>query len=468
MGDRAEEISIVELLGWSEGGKCGYCKDTKGDHLKSSLGEKKEDEVVNGSSVSLGAWGHKLNVIDYQILLNGGWRRSGSYLYKPNLEKTCCPQYTIRLDVDKFILSRTQKRVLRNMQVYLEKGLKVVGEKEERREMKIKEVMKKEEDNKEKKEKMEIMNTGKEGRGEKKKDMRRMRAKMKWIKKGLNVDEELEKRKNRESERRKNLEDRIGNSTGEGLSHQLEIQLVSVNSQEYLSRCVEEYQLFKKYQESIHSDEDVTRRGFDRFLVKSPLTSSNPSLGSFHMRYVMDGSIIAVGVIDILTESVSAKYLFYDPDYSFLSLGTYTALREIELVRKLVREMPRLRYYYMGYYISDCPKMRYKGTFRPSDLLCDKSHQWVPLSECSSLLSRNSHNFTIFRPSLPEAIRFNPMDAKLYLSRGITTFNSLPPVIQLKITDKLQSFCSFVTRDASNLVLVLKELQIEDDSDDED
>lgn len=51
------------------------------------------------------------------------------------------------------------------------------------------------------------------------------------------------------------------------------------------------------------------------------------------MRYVMDGSIIAVGVIDILTESVSAKYLFYDPDYSFLSLGTYTALREIELVR---------------------------------------------------------------------------------------------------------------------------------------
>lgn len=22
-----------------------------------------------------GAWGHKLNVIDYQILLNGGWRR---------------------------------------------------------------------------------------------------------------------------------------------------------------------------------------------------------------------------------------------------------------------------------------------------------------------------------------------------------------------------------------------------------
>lgn len=68
------------------------------------------------------------------------------------------------------------------MQVYLEKGLKVVGEKEERREMKIKEGVKIEEDSKEEKEKMEIINTGKEGRGEKKKDMRRMRAKTKWIK----------------------------------------------------------------------------------------------------------------------------------------------------------------------------------------------------------------------------------------------------------------------------------------------
>ena len=49
--------------------------------------------------------------------------------------------------------------------------------------------------------------------------------------------------------------------------------------------------------------------------------------GSFHQHYILDGKIIAVGVIDILPHSVSSVYLYYDPDYSFLSLGTYSALR---------------------------------------------------------------------------------------------------------------------------------------------
>jgi len=49
--------------------------------------------------------------------------------------------------------------------------------------------------------------------------------------------------------------------------------------------------------------------------------------GSFHQQYILDGQIIAVGVIDILPNCVSSVYLYYHPDYNFLSLGTYTALR---------------------------------------------------------------------------------------------------------------------------------------------
>jgi len=49
--------------------------------------------------------------------------------------------------------------------------------------------------------------------------------------------------------------------------------------------------------------------------------------GSFHHHYVLDGKIIAVGVIDILPHCVSSVYFYYDPDYAFLSLGTYSALR---------------------------------------------------------------------------------------------------------------------------------------------
>ena len=40
---------------------------------------------------------------------------------------------------------------------------------------------------------------------------------------------------------------------------------------------------------------------------------------------------------------------------------------------------PDLRYYYMGYYIHDCPKMNYKGSYSPSYLLDLSRLAWVLL-----------------------------------------------------------------------------------------
>ena len=53
----------------------------------------------------------------------------------------------------------------------------------------------------------------------------------------------------------------------------------------------------------------------------------DPRFGAFHQQYLLDGKIIAVGVIDVLPRCVSSKYFYYDVDYSFLSMGTYSALR---------------------------------------------------------------------------------------------------------------------------------------------
>ena len=41
-------------------------------------------------------WAHVLNVEQYQALIDRGWRRSGSYCYKPVMDRICCPPYTIR------------------------------------------------------------------------------------------------------------------------------------------------------------------------------------------------------------------------------------------------------------------------------------------------------------------------------------------------------------------------------------
>ena len=61
--------------------------------------------------------------------------------------------------------------------------------------------------------------------------------------------------------------------------------------------------------------------------AENPPNGPDCGYGSFHQQYWLDGKIIAVGVIDILPYCVSSVYLYYDPDYSFLSLGVYSALR---------------------------------------------------------------------------------------------------------------------------------------------
>lgn len=52
---------------------------------------------------------------------------------------------------------------------------------------------------------------------------------------------------------------------------------------------------------------------------------------------------------------------------------------------------PSLRYYYMGYYIHTCPKMRYKADYTPSELLCPS--QQVGHSHASAAVNFDRHGF---------------------------------------------------------------------------
>lgn len=148
----------------------------------------------------------------------------------------------------------------------------------------------------------------------------------------------------------------------------------------------DEYYLYRKYQLRVHNDtpDHVTESSYKRFLVDTPLVYVPPNddgtvpscgFGSFHQQYVVDGKLIAVGVIDILPKCLSSKYLFWDPDLAFLSLGKYSALEEIRCVRENQVHCPTLQYYYLGYYIHSCSKMRYKAAYRPSELLCPLRYQ---------------------------------------------------------------------------------------------
>jgi len=87
-----------------------------------------------------------------------------------------------------------------------------------------------------------------------------------------------------------------------------------------------------------------------------PLEGSNTlGYGSFHQCYYLDGKLIAVAVLDILPQCISSVYFFYDPDYSFLGMGKYSALREISLTKELhAAGCEELCWYYMGIYFKFC------------------------------------------------------------------------------------------------------------------
>ncbi|CAM9837434.1 unnamed protein product, partial [Chrysoparadoxa australica] len=162
--------------------------------------------------------------------------------------------------------------------------------------------------------------------------------------------------------------------------------------------------LYQKYQVHVHGDKasDCSQSQFVRFLVDSPLVPAKVEggtyqqgysmpCGSYHQHYRLDGRLIAVGVVDILPHCLSSVYCFYEPDMHWLSLGTLTALKEIEWVRQASKSRPGMDYYYIGYYIHDCPKMSYKGTFGPSELLCPERYAWVPMEKCRGLLDKKKY-----------------------------------------------------------------------------
>ena len=45
--------------------------------------------------------------------------RSGQYVYKPTLNRTCCPQYPIRCTVSNLVITKSQKKAIKRMNRYL-------------------------------------------------------------------------------------------------------------------------------------------------------------------------------------------------------------------------------------------------------------------------------------------------------------------------------------------------------------
>ena len=145
------------------------------------------------------------------------------------------------------------------------------------------------------------------------------------------------------------------------------------------------FEVFQKYEKRVHEKNKEDPKGYRRFLCESPLYDPSlpeerklphfhgnhlddhrdrkdegvfpRALGSYHMIHRIDGKVAIVGVIDLTDTCLSSVYLYYDPQYEFLTPGTLSAVRELEFIKKvrLSGLAPEtFKFYYMGLYYQDC------------------------------------------------------------------------------------------------------------------
>ena len=141
---------------------------------------------------------------------------------------------------------------------------------------------------------------------------------------------------------------------------------ISVNI-EPLAYRDEHYRLYQAYQNHRHPDGSMSRMGpqeFFDFLY-------HPDVNTVMIECYLDNQLIAVAMTDVCQNCISAVYTYFDPspELQTRSLGTFCILQQIEFARQY-----QLQHLYLGYWIADNQKMKYKAQFQPNQIL--NNIQW--------------------------------------------------------------------------------------------
>lgn len=127
-------------------------------------------------------------------------------------------------------------------------------------------------------------------------------------------------------------------------------------------RDEEAYDLYYRYIEQRHADGDMFPPDREQYLS----FLNDPWQVTRYLRFYEGEQLVAVAVVDELEDGLSAIYTFFEPEQERRGLGVFAILWQIERAREL-----GLAHVYLGYWIENCQKMRYKDRYQPLELLLD-------------------------------------------------------------------------------------------------
>tara|TARA_R100000900_G_scaffold15508_1_gene13519 strand:- start:50055 stop:50765 length:711 start_codon:yes stop_codon:yes gene_type:complete len=127
-------------------------------------------------------------------------------------------------------------------------------------------------------------------------------------------------------------------------------------------RDEEAYDLYYRYIEQRHADGDMFPPDREQYLS----FLNDPWRVTRYLRFYDGEQLVAVAVVDELEDGLSAIYTFFEPEQERRGLGVFAILWQIQRARDL-----GLAHVYLGYWIENCQKMRYKDRYQPLELLVE-------------------------------------------------------------------------------------------------
>lgn len=121
----------------------------------------------------------------------------------------------------------------------------------------------------------------------------------------------------------------------------------------------EHYLLYRQYMKHRHPGGGMDDDDPEAYMRVISSSWSNTKLIEFRDQQ----QLVAVSVMDVSQNALSAVYTYFHPDYQSRSPGVFAILTLIDHAKTSGKS-----WLYLGYWNPECPKMSYKDNYRPHEI----------------------------------------------------------------------------------------------------